>query len=294
MKIIFPAKLTKFDQAKNSRNSNFEMTGRLRNAVFTLNNYNEDDEQRLVSSDRISYVIYGRELAPRTGTKHLQGYVEFAKQVSFAQAKEALGSTAHIERRRGTQEEAITYCKKDGDIVERGAPRAQGARADLDGVRETALDGGMREVVRTGNQQSHRVAEKFLEYWEELRSWKMYVVWTYGAPGIGKSSTALADALTVYPRHDIYIKSTGGKWWPGYDGHPAVILDDLRPDWFPFTYLLGLLDRYEFRVEPKYAHRQFRAHHVWINTVRSPKEWNLDGEDMQQLLRRISLIIHMI
>ncbi len=273
------------------------MAGRLRNAVFTLNNYTDEDELRLAGGaggERIGYVVYGRELAPRTGTKHLQGYIEFSTQVSFAQAKEIIGATAHIERRRGTQEEAIVYCCKDGDFTTHGLRRVQGARADLDGVREDAAEGGMRAVVRYANSQQSRVAEKYLEYWEEPRDWKMYTVWAYGAPEIGKSRAALADALAIYSRHEIYIKSDRGKWWPGYDGQPAVIIDDLREDWFSFTYLLALLDRYEFRVEPKYGHRQFRAHHVWITSVRSPKEWQLPGEDMQQLLRRINQIIHMI
>nr|QJI53602.1 MAG: replication associated protein [Circoviridae sp.] len=47
---------------------------RLKRICFTLNNYTEEDEQRIQQSvDLYQYAIYGREVAPGTGTRHLQG-----------------------------------------------------------------------------------------------------------------------------------------------------------------------------------------------------------------------------
>lgn len=48
----------------------------LKRVCFTLNNYGEDDETRIQgSTDLYQYAIYGRETAPNTGTRHLQGNV---------------------------------------------------------------------------------------------------------------------------------------------------------------------------------------------------------------------------
>lgn len=47
---------------------------RLKRICFTLNNYTEEDERRIQESSEIyRYAIYGRELAPTSGTPHLQG-----------------------------------------------------------------------------------------------------------------------------------------------------------------------------------------------------------------------------
>lgn len=47
---------------------------RLKRVCFTLNNYTEEDEQRIQAGvEFYRYAVYGRELAPTTGTRHLQG-----------------------------------------------------------------------------------------------------------------------------------------------------------------------------------------------------------------------------
>lgn len=47
---------------------------RLKRICFTLNNYGPEDENRIQSNGELyRYAIYGREVAPTTGTKHLQG-----------------------------------------------------------------------------------------------------------------------------------------------------------------------------------------------------------------------------
>lgn len=46
----------------------------LKRVVFTLNNYGADDEERIQGATELyQYCVYGREVAPGTGTRHLQG-----------------------------------------------------------------------------------------------------------------------------------------------------------------------------------------------------------------------------
>jgi len=46
--------------------------------MFTLNNYTEDDIDRLCDMDPDkALVVIGLEVAPTTGTPHLQGYFQF-------------------------------------------------------------------------------------------------------------------------------------------------------------------------------------------------------------------------
>ncbi|GAC77798.1 replication protein, partial [uncultured marine virus] len=59
----------------------------------------------------ISYFIGQLEICPSTQRLHLQGYMEFSKQLSRKKIKSYIGE-AHIDARQGTQSQAITYCSK--------------------------------------------------------------------------------------------------------------------------------------------------------------------------------------
>lgn len=108
--------------------------GRAKHWVFTINNWNDGDVERLSSlfPEQCSYLVYGREVGEQ-GTPHLQGYIAFIACTRFNAARALLGGPrAHIEIARGTPQQAAAYAKKDGDYTEHGSlPRGQGARNDL-------------------------------------------------------------------------------------------------------------------------------------------------------------------
>lgn len=85
--------------------------------VFTLNNYDEQrDYKAYFSPDefKIKRIVWGKELAPATGTHHLQGYVEFSRSVRFVHVKRVL-PTAHWLAARGTAADNFKYCTKDNN-----------------------------------------------------------------------------------------------------------------------------------------------------------------------------------
>lgn len=234
------------------------------------------------------YLIVGREIG-ENGTPHIQGYGELKKQTRWNTIK-ALLSRAHIESRRGTQEEAIKYSKKDDDFKEFGTPRKQGSRGDLDAVRQQAASEGMRSVTATRNLQQINVASKFLTFNEEPRRDASVVVWIWGPSGAGKTKLA-------YDRvgEDVYVKNTPNKWFDGYDAHKDVIIDDLKPKMMKTEEILAILDRYEVRVECKGGSRQFLASRIFVTSIYSPAEfWELQTiEPFRQLERRISEVVHL-
>ncbi len=242
------------------------------------------------------YICWGEEVCPSTGRPHLQGYVEFESAVTRSSAARRIGdASAHFERRRGTQKQAIEYtCKVPGGAwEEHGSKGSQGKRTDLDAVRDCLADGGtLREVLDTGaSYQGVRYAEKVLTYRERVRSSPPHVVWCWGPTGTGKSRYAAeASEAAGHSADDIYWHA-GGKWWDGYDGHGVVIMDDFRPEDLKFQFLLRLLDRYPFRVEVKGGYRQFRSPEIYITCPKHPSEcYRESGEDLDQLIRRINEI----
>jgi len=263
----------------------------VRCVCFTINNPTADDEADLNRlRGMCSYWVVGREGRGEGATPHYQGYCEFHKSTRLSSVCKIL-RRGHVERRLGNALEASAYCKKEGEWTEGGQMKEQGKRTDLDKIRLLALDnGGMRAVSAIGNLQQIRVAEIFLTYNEEPRDWKPEVIWLWGPTGVGKSRSARELC-----GEDIYCKNTGTKWWDGYDGHDDIIIDDFRDSWWPITYMLGLLDRYEFRVEIKGGYRQIRAHRIIITSAQNPRDCYIGtGEAVEQLLRRIDIINELV
>lgn len=108
---------------------------------FTLNNYTDDDQERLRTlAESCTYLVFGREVG-ENGTPHLQGFVVFATNKRFRAAKSAINERAHIELARGTCAEAATYCKKDDDYEEFGAlPNIQGKTNRYDDFKKWVLE----------------------------------------------------------------------------------------------------------------------------------------------------------
>lgn len=278
---------------------------------FTYNNYTEEDILNLSNTNiPIRYICWGQEIAPETGTPHLQGYIEFTKPMRITGIKKInpTFSKMHLECRKGTREEAKAYCAKgiqskeewnllgskgpnfgiEAIFIEFGNWEAggSGTRNDLDAVRETALNEGMRGVTLKGNNQQIKVAEKFLTYHEEPRDWETTVHWYFGESGSGKSRSA-REALEGV---DFFTKNDGTKWWDGYDGHEAVIIDDFRDSWWSLTEMLSLLDRYEKRVETKGGWRQFKPKQIIVTSIHPPEYmYKIADEDSRQLIRRVHL-----
>lgn len=262
---------------------------------FTWNNY----DGIVVPEDFgkwFRYVIYQEEVG-ENGTPHLQGYIEFKRQMRLSALKKML-PTAHWEPRRGTQEEAITYCTKVETRVagpyEMGTKtKGQGERTDI----RTAY-----EALRAGSSMASILdthTEVFFKYQRGLMAAKLVldkprdstrpkdVYYLYGPPGVGKSRMASEMAPTAFR------KSPNSKWFDGYDGELDLILDDLTSGWFTWSSLMQILDRYGTQVETKGGSRQLLCDRVIITSNKRP--WDLyqskDGvtkHPIAALLRRIS------
>lgn len=84
---------------------------------FTWNNYEEDLLETLETLFKgfCKVWVYGKEVAPTTNTKHLQGYVEFFQKTRPTE-KDVLFKKFHWEKTKAQHwETAYHYCIKDGD-----------------------------------------------------------------------------------------------------------------------------------------------------------------------------------
>lgn len=254
---------------------------------FTLNNWSEEQYEKIIAFP-CDYMIVGKEVGEE-GTPHLQGYIRKKTQIRFNSLKKMMPQ-AHFEIAKGTPEQNIKYCSKEGDFVEIGErPVGQGKRTDIELVRDTIkTTGKIASVVEIAtNLQQIKMAEIMIKYIEPKRDYKPNVIWLYGASGLGKTR----KALEMFPNAFRKSNSTG-LWWDGYDAHQDVIIDDVKnEDQKYYLTLLELLDRYECRIQVKGGTRQFLARNIVLTSLWHPGRLFGAFDDAVEIERRIDQII---
>lgn len=106
--------------------------------VFTLNNYTEEEyaQVRSFCEERCTYSVVGKEIGAQE-TPHLQGFVVLKKSQRLSFLRRRLSGRAHYEPARGTNDQAATYCKKEGDFWEHGTcPTSRGKGAAWESFRD--------------------------------------------------------------------------------------------------------------------------------------------------------------
>lgn len=110
--------MTQSDTVPTHDEGNTKLRRRARQFCFTLNNYTQNDIDTIIHyviSLNGEYII-GKEIAPSTGTPHLQGYIKMKNAISFTALKKIIPK-AHIEIARGTKIENINYCNKENEVL---------------------------------------------------------------------------------------------------------------------------------------------------------------------------------
>lgn len=264
-----------------------------RHWVFTLNNYTDDDEERLCTlgeqrqSDCV-YLVFGRETG-ESGTKHLQGYAAFSKRKALGTIKTIISPRAHLEPAQGNPTQASDYCKKDGDYEEFGVlPGGQGKRSDLMQVAKACKEGrSFRSIAEDHPAAVLRYGSGVLrlrQLYRPIRTTppEIWVLW-------GKTGTGKTRRIWEYADTDEMWVHPGDRWFDGYDGHRAVLFDDFDGGWFKLTYLLKLIDRYVFQVPVKGGYTWWAPSIIYFTSNIEPKNWypNALQEHQNALLRRL-------
>ncbi len=283
-------------------------TTRTRNYCFVLNNYSAQHARILLSfcsgADPhviaiSNYIVMQEEIAPTTGTRHLQGYMEFRRAIRKNNLKRKLvaagiPNTIHLERRHGTQAEAIAYCKKpetrpdNGQQYEHGTPKPPGRPQ---GEHSTAVEAVMADTPMTEVAEAypkafvkhHQGLKALTEIRAKPRKWAMEIIIYYGPTGTGKSFMAHKDRPEAY---DVTWPEKGGWWWPNYHGQATCIMDEFRHQ-ISLDKMLQIMDRYPLTLQYKGGNTKFRSETLIITSNIPPHEWYPKVRDVTMLRRRI-------
>ena len=255
------------------------------NVIFTVNNYSTDEYQKLISRDEFKYLVVGKEVG-ESGTPHLQGYAVLFKRSRANKVQEILGGRAFMEKRKGTHDQAVAYCKKDGDFVEKGEFNP-GKRTDLSVAVETLKEHGIKAVAENHPEQFVKYSRGFrdlaLALGESYDHTQTRGIWIHGPPGSGKSHAARGFSS------DLYLKAQN-KWFDGYNGERVILLDDLDTNVLGH-YLKIWADKYSCTGETKGGTVHLRHTLFIITSNYCPDHfWPDDSMMVQAIERRFRLI----
>jgi len=191
----------------------------------------------------------------KDGTPHLHVYLQLEKQFSCKSWSfwDLNGKHGDYDKARNPAK-ALEYVRKDNNYIEWG---------DLD--IEAMVNARQSHLAYTGKRMQeeplHIIADDHPELMHNYKKLQQNVlaykkdkleaythetvrgIWIYGPPGVGKSHFVRAT------EPDLYIKAQN-KWWDGYTGQTAVLLDDLDSDCLAH-YLKIWADKYSFDGEVK-------------------------------------------
>lgn len=250
--------------------SALDRVSRLRNFVFTVNNYTDVEKSNVNEfAARCRYLVYGEEVG-ESGTPHLQGYAELTRLTRFNKIKELL-PRAHIEKRRGTAKQAAQYCKKEGKFREFGEISRQGARSDVLELYEMVKEGKSDYELQEYNAQAYCRYYKGVDRFRfnTCRQDNKYspvevLVW-WGPAGVGKTRRAYELAPDLY-------RVVDPQWWDGYQGQDTILLDDFYGG-IKYSYFLQITDGYKFQLPIKGGYTWKQWSRVIITSNDPPENW---------------------
>lgn len=113
-------------------------------------------------------------------------------------------------------------------------------------------------------------------------------IWIHGYAGIGKSF----DVRRYCRNKGIRLYDKGhNKWWDGYSGEEAVLLDDVHPDdksWIA-KHLKTWADAYPFVAETKGGSCEIRPKWFIVTSNYEPREFAVNIQDIEPITRRFKL-----
>lgn len=149
------------------------MPSRHRGYVFTLNNYTEDEVTQLLEVAQLhaQYYMFGKEVAPTTGTPHIQGYIYWKNGKSMTASRKLLPKRVGFhEVCKGSFADNFNYCSKSGDVLTN-----MGSPEDMEKDKKSEKEAKYKawyDSLTPGEKDWEDWFRHGIESWRELSCWK--------------------------------------------------------------------------------------------------------------------------
>jgi len=242
--------------------------------------------------DIIRAIGIGVETCPTTKKQHIQGHIQFINKKRLNGVKNILGSKKiHLESCRGSVEQNIKYCSKDGKYQTFGIFISQGQRTDFEDIKKMIDEGAsLKDIKNKYYTQFVRYNQGFSRHIQIVQEEnskkfrKLEVELVCGPTNTGKTRKAVEENPNAYK-----ICGNDLKWFDGYNGHTELIIDEYAND-VKITKLLNLLDGYQLRLDIKGSFTYANWTKVIITTNLRPSEIHSQANPnhLDALKRRIT------
>lgn len=261
-----------------------------------------------LAEHRIRYMIYQWEQS-KEKTDHLQGYIEFVAPMALTTVKRVLKDPKmHLERRNGTQAEALEYCRKNDSMirphVELGTPARAGRRTDIEEVYNMVMDG------KSNLEIAELAPGMYMKYYnaidkvrantasKQAGKWRdTHVTVLWGEPGVGKTRSVYDNN----PEGSVYEISSANTindrvWLDNYTNQNVLLIDEFDDNVLPINTLLNLL-------EGRIRHWQVKGAFIWgmwskvyITSDVHPSGWypHIPSIKRRAMQRRIDVVTHCV
>lgn len=242
--------------------------------------------------------VYQEEIAPLTGTHHLQGYLSFESAHPLSWLKNNIEETAHYEVARGSPRDNYRYCTKLESRVSGTEPTiygtfhnvTQGARTDLLGLR-TAVQQGKTFTQIVDEDELLPVVARHMPFYTRLEAESrvavarpnVKVTLHYGEAGSGKSHCA-----GCHIQENTYMYD-GSAFWEGYTNQTKLIMDEFGGHTLSPLMFNRICDKYPYTVNIKNRSAPLMAEDIHITTNYTPSNWWKEGTkyNKEALTRRV-------
>lgn len=226
--------------------------------AITCNNYTEEqlEEIKAWAQTNCQYAVIGKEVAPTTGTKHLQIFIHlFQKKHGSTILALPFFTGAHIEVARGSDLQNHQYCTKEGDWWATGNidPKQRAWTNVIEDYQKMQLRDFVKEHPKESVLHLRNLEQLKAQLNRTTETWngklKDKNIWIWGEPGTGKSRWARNQSQT----EKIFLKGPN-KWWNGFQEgeHDIVLFEDFPQDGkYLAQYMKIWADRYCFTAELK-------------------------------------------
>lgn len=238
-----------------------------------------------------SYIVAGWEVAPETGTEHLQMFVQFVVKKRLQSVRKLFPHT-FASPMATTVVASITYCKKDNNYCEWGVPISNTNTIACKWAQfiDTARAGNLDELDSGMFVRYYNTAKKLQSDMPDSDVTTLDIaagIWVYGAPNCGKTTTV----MELFPSPLVAFNKSLTKWWDGYRGQDVVVIDEMPPkiDDELLRNLKIWADRHIFTAELKGSSIQIRPSMIVVTsnwTIEQSLAHHSDDTHIKAMLKR--------
>lgn len=273
---------------------------------FTLNNYTQEEEEKLKTLE-CEWIIFGHEHL-EDGTPHLQGAFTFEKIKDQTTIKKIF-PRMHLEVMKGRPEQSKEYCTKEDktNYFESGImPNGSGDEGGKATKRK------WQEAIQLAeNENFDELKEKYPNWYiQHLNKFKQiaaeakkdksmedvtdteikkHFLWICGPSGTGKSHTARRIAKEIGCEQP-YLKDLN-KWWNGYAHQKVTIIEEASPKACEYlaSFFKKWCDKWSFTAECKgTVIPECRPEYIIVTSNYSIETCFPEREDFEPLHRRFT------